>query len=171
MISIIRHNGSNIGGLKPFHFAFIEDVLTCDYNKSTLLCTITLNNNSVWNYIYGTDDSIKLDTDSQETSAGTTYTYKITHLIPKDRRDVEMNLRKMAGRGMIVVSQDKNGVSRVYGNKENPMRCLYKLLKPADVPGYNGWEVSFFGTFSEPAGYHTLTGTLLTEPPNEDSEE
>lgn len=169
MISIIRHTGSNIGGIIPFHFAFIEDILVIDYNKSTLNCAVTLTPDGEWNYIYGTDESIKLETDSQDTQAGTTYTYKFTHLIPKDRREVEASLRQMAGRGIVIVCSDKNGARRVYGNKENPMRCVSKLLKPADVPGYNGWEVSFYGTFSSPAGYHILSGTPLPNPPNDPS--
>jgi hypothetical protein len=153
--------------MKPFHFAFVEDVLTFTFNKSTLYASIVLHEGASWNYIYGTDDSIKLESDTQETGAGTSFMYKITQLIPKDRRDVEVSLRQMTGRKMIIVCQDKNGVTRVYGTKENPMICIYKLLKPAEVEGYNGWELSCYGTFSDPAGYWNLSGTPLPAPPNE----
>ncbi len=161
MEDIFKHSGPNIGGINPVEFVFTEDVesITIDYN--TLAGLITLLSGKEWQYLYGTDGTIQIECKEDDTDAGTKYTYQVKLLIPKDRADVEASLMRLKSKGLITKVHDKNGIIRLFGEIENPMKLSSKLLKPADVPGYNGWEVIISGQFSAPASYISVSRSDL----------
>jgi hypothetical protein len=161
MTNILKHTERNISGLIPMWWVFASDVKTQTINKKTLACSITLNSGAKWNYLYGTNDTIELESEEVDKPAGTQYSYKIKCLIPKDRSAVEIALREMERRGIVLHVTDKNGVIRVYGTSENPMRKASKLKKPANVEGFNGWEVTFQGDFALPAFYGEELSTAV----------
>ena len=165
MSNIIKHEGGNIGGMCPVYWAFASDISGITIDKQTLICTIALATGKKWNILYGTPDSIEMDSEETEKPAGTQYAYKVKMLIPQDRSSVETKLRQMSGRGIILHTTDKNGIVRIFGTPENPVKKVSKLKKPANVDGYNGWEVTFNGDFSLPALYGNAldTGDISTE--------
>lgn len=164
MEDILKHTGSNIGGVNPVQYAAVEDISSITRNEETLITTVTLKSGKSWSYLYASPDSILVESTEEDTDAGTKYTYNIKMMVPKDRSGVEATLRQMNGRGFIVKVHDKNGVVRYFGEIGNPMRKSSKLLKPATVDSFNGWEVAFSGEFSRPAGYNA-TGDLVPEGP------
>jgi len=161
---INKHIGFNVGGLNPVYYAFTEDCDSVTFNKKTFEGIATLKAGKAWNYLYSTDESVQIEADEEITNAGTKYSYKIKQLVPKDRSEVEIQLNKLNGRGLIVKCTDKNGVTRLYGLIGNPMRKLSKRLLPGAMEGFNGWEVTLFGTFSHPAGYVAPTGAVPFPP-------
>lgn len=161
MTNILRHSGSNIGGVNPIFYALVEDINLVTFDKTTFEGTATLKTGKTWSYLYGTDESIQIEAEEQETPSGIKYVYRIRLLIPKDRSSVEIQLKNLNGRGLIVKSQDKNGITRLFGTIENPMRKLGKRLWPAKVEDFNGWEVILFGEFSNPAGYVDVSSALV----------
>jgi hypothetical protein len=148
MTTIEKHDGGNIGGVLPVRFAFKEDITSITINASTLAATMLMKVEPGWNFLYATPDTIKVESDEEDLPAGMKYSYKITMMIPKDRATVEADLMQLNNRGMVIVAHDKNGIARLYGTIENPMRKLSKLNKPANLEEFNGWELVFYGEFS-----------------------
>ena len=153
MGDILRHTGTNIGGIGKVSWVFFEDTAAIRYNEATLCCSVDLKPGRSWNSLYGTPETIQLESEQQDTPAGLKYIYKIKILVPKDRLEVEVELFRMNGRWVILKITDKNGTDRLFGTKENPMKATSRLLKPAMVEGFNGFELLFTGEFSHPSGF------------------
>jgi len=153
MGNILRHTGINIGAISSVSWIFREDVIGFTYNDSSLLCSVTPRIGAGWNSVYGTPETIQLDSEQQDTPAGLKNIYKLKMLVPKDRREVETELLGMNGRLLMVRVTDKNGVIRILGSPENPMKLTCKLLKPPAMEGFNGYELLFSGEMSKPAGF------------------
>jgi hypothetical protein len=154
MGNISRHTGINIGGLNSISWIFREDVGIFSFYVSSLNCLITPKLGKSWNAIYGTPETIQLESEQQDTPAGMKYIYKLKILVPKDRAPVESELYAMVGRRLILKSGDKNGTIRVFGTMDCPMKVTSKLIKPAAMEGFNGYELLFTGEFNHPAAYY-----------------
>jgi len=154
MGNISRHTGINIGGLNSISWIFREDVGIFSFYASSLNCLITPKPGKSWNAIYGTPETIQLESEQQDTPAGIKYIYKLKILVPKDRAPVESELYAMNGRRLIIKSGDKNGTVRVFGTMDSPMKVTSKLIKPAAMEGFNGYELLFTGEFKHPAAYY-----------------
>ncbi len=154
MGNILRHTGINIGGLNSISWIFREDVGIFNFNLSTLNCLISPKPGKSWNAIYGTPETIQLESEQQDTPAGVKYIYKVKSLVPKDRAPVESALYSMIGRRLILKSGDKNGIVRIFGTLDCPMKVTTKILKPAAIEGFNGYEILFIGEFFHPAAYY-----------------
>ena len=154
MGNISRHTGINIGGLNSISWIFREDVGIFSFNLSTLRCLIAPKLGKSWNAIYGTPETIQLESEQQDTPGGMKYVYKLKILVPKDRTPVESKLYNMTGRRLILKSGDKNGTIRIFGTRDCPMKVTSKLLKPAVMEGFNGYELLFTGEFFHPAAFY-----------------
>jgi len=163
-VKVTRHTGSNVGGLHPVQFVFAEDIYSFQINPLTFIAGIILKGGKSWNYLYATPETIQLESKEELTDAGMKYTYQIKMLIPKDRPEVEIILTSMNNRSLVINAIDKNGVSRYFGTKTNPMKKAGKILKPSALEGFNGWEVLFTGEFSSPAAYSSAPGTPVDPP-------
>ena len=157
-MTILRHTGGNIGGVNPVRYIFKEDIASFILNPATLYGSITFKPARSWNYLYGSPESIQVEGKEEDSPAGMKYSYQIKMLIPKDRPDVEVILRNLNNRHLIINVRDKNGVSRYFGTLDCPMKKAGKLIKPSVVDGYHGWEIIFSGDFAEPAAYCDSSG-------------
>jgi len=153
MGDISRHTGINIGGLNTVSWIYREDVAVLTFTDTTLYCGISLKTGRSWNFLYGTPETIQLESEQQDTPAGLKYLYKLKILVPKDRAQVESELFRMTGRCLIVKLTDKNGTTRLFGTIDSPMKMTSKLLKPPTLEGFNGFELLFSGEFQKPAGF------------------
>ena len=63
MANILRHTGINIGGLNPVSWIFREDVAMYSFNDSTLYCLINPKPGKSWSSIYGTPETIQLESE------------------------------------------------------------------------------------------------------------
>jgi len=165
-MTVLRHTGINVGGVNPIQYAFLEDIHTFTVNSDTLIGVIAFMQGKTWNYLYASPDSIQIEGKEEDTKAGMKYTYQIKMLIPKDRTDVEIILRDLNERHLIINAVDKNGMSRYFGTLQSPMKKISKLVKPAGADGYQGWEVVFSGEFSQPSCYSSATSTDPITPPD-----
>ncbi len=154
MGNISRHTGINIGGLNSISWIFRENVGIFSFNLPTISCLIAPKLGKSWNAIYGTPETTQLESEQQDTPGGLKYLYKLKVLIPKDRAPVETELYAMNGRRLILKSGDKNGTVRVFGTMDCPMKVTSKLIKPAAMEGFNGYELLFTGEFTHPAAYY-----------------
>ena len=155
MGNISRHTGINLGGLNPVSWIYREDVAMFNFSDSSLYCLIVPKIGKSWNALYGTPETIQLESEQQDTPGGMKYLYKLKVLVPKDRIGVEAELFRMTGRRLILKVGDKNGTIRILGTMEFPMKITSKLLKPAAMETFNGYELLFTGEFSRPAGFLT----------------
>ena len=162
MGNISRHTGINIGGLNPVSWIYREDVAIFSGSDSSLYCLIVPKIGKSWNALYGTPETIQLESEQQDTPGGMKYLYKLKVLVPKDRITVEAELFRMTGRKLILKVGDKNGTVRILGTMEVPMKLTNKLLKPAAMETFNGYELLFSGEFSRPAGFlQPPTGIII----------
>jgi len=168
MANILRHTGINIGGLNPVSWIFREDVAMFSFNDSTFYCLINPKPGKSWSSIYGTPETIQLESEQQDTPGGMKFLYKLKILVPKDRAPVEAELFRMTGRRLILKAADKNGTIRIFGNMESPMKLSSKLLKPAAMETFNGYELLFSGEFSRPAGFLQLPNGPIPDDENQD---
>lgn len=168
MGTIQRHTGINIGGLNSISWIFREDVGIFKLYPATLNCLITPKSGKSWNAVYGTPETIQLESEQQDTPAGIKYIYKMKILVPKDRAPVETELYAMTGRRLIVKSGDKNCTIRIFGTLDSPMKVTSKLLKPAVIEGFNGYELLFTGEFSTPAAYYLDPNGPIPDDENQD---
>ncbi|MCX6305501.1 MAG: hypothetical protein NT040_11085 [Bacteroidetes bacterium] len=164
-MTVLRHENGNVGGINPIQYTFKEDVESFVINPDTLSGTIVLKHGCNWNYLYGSPESIQLEGKEEDLPAGMRYTYNFKMLIPKDRNQVEIILTQLNQRHLILNAIDKNGVSRYFGTLDSPMKKVGKLLKPATIESYQGWEVLFNGEFSSPAAYAPVTAGVPFDPP------
>ena len=153
MGNISRHSGINIGGIRSVAWIFREDVSVFSFNDLNLYCSVIPKIGGSWNSIYGTPETIQLESEQQDSPAGTKYLYKLKMLVPKDRAPVESELFRMTGRCLIINLTDKNGTIRIFGTMESPMKLTSKLMKPAAMETFNGYELLFAGEFTKPAGF------------------
>ena len=153
MGNIARHTGKNIGGLCRLSWVYQEDVSGITFLLSSLYSQVALKPGKQWNTLYGTPETIQLDSEQQDTPAGMKYIYKVKALVPKDRIAVEAELFRMSSRRLILKVDDKNGTVRFLGTLECPMKLTAKLLKPASLETFNGFELLFSGEFAAPASY------------------
>ena len=158
MGNISRHTGINLGGLNSVSWIFKEDVAGISYNDTTLYCVVNVKPGKSWNSLYGTPETIQLESEQQDMPGGLKYIYKLKILVPKDRASVESELFRMSGRCLIVKVTDKNGTIRIFGTMDIPMKMTSKLLKPLVIEGFNGYDILFSGEFSKPAGFIQSSG-------------
>jgi len=158
MGNISRHTGINIGGLNPVSWIFREDVAGFTFNDTTLYCSVTPKTGKSWSSLYGTPETIQLESEQQDMPGGMKYIYKLKILVPKDRSVVESELFRMTGRQLFVKVTDKNSTIRIFGTMETPMKMISKLLKPLVLEGFNGYDILFSGEFSKPAGFIQSSG-------------
>jgi len=162
MGNISRHTGINLGGLNPVSWIYREDVAIFNFSDLSLYCLIVPKIGKSWNALYGTPETIQLESEQQDTPGGMKYLYKLKVLVPKDRIAVEAELFHMTGRRLILKVGDKNGTVRILGTMEVPMKLTSKLLKPAAMETFNGYELLFSGEFSRPAGFlQPPTGIII----------
>ena len=157
MGNILRHTGINIGGLNLVSWIFRDDVASFAFSAISLSCIVTPKTGKSWNSIYATPETIQLESEQQEMPGGTKYVYKLKLLVPKDRSALASELFRMTGRCLIIKLTDKNGTVRILGTMESPMKLVSKLLKPAVMEAFNGYELNFAGEFSKPAGFQVLS--------------
>ncbi len=153
MGNILRHTGINLGGLNQVSWVYREDIAGFTYNEATLYCLVTLKPDRTWNLLYGTPETLQLESEEQDMPGGMKYLYKLKVLVPKDRPGVEAELFRMNGRQLVVKLTDKNGTIRILGTMESPMKMTSKLTKPASLETFNGYDLLFAGEFSTPAGF------------------
>ena len=153
MTHILKHTGSNIGGINALNFAPDDDFESIDIDLSTLDATYSFIVGGGWRHLYGTPGSIVLKAKEEQTDAGTKYIYSFELLTPKDRKYVEKSLLLIKGQKLVIRAMNKNGTVRLFGTLESPMRVVSKLQWPASVEDYNGYKVVIQGEFSHPAGY------------------
>jgi len=150
---ISEHEGINLGGLHQILWIFTDDVLNFTFHRNSLLYIVNLKPGRSWNYLYTTPETIRIDADEKITPGGVSYSYIVKALVPRDRSNVELLLHQLVERPLIIKALDHNGVTRIFGFPDNPMKKSSKLLKPKEYESYNGYEISFHGEFPYPAGY------------------
>ncbi len=168
MANILRHTGINIGGLNSINWIYREDVGIFSFNPVSLNCLIAPRLGKSWNALYGTPETIQLESEQLDTPGGMKYVYKLKILVPKDRALVETELYAMTGRRLIIKSGDKNGTVRIFGTMDCPMKVTSKILKPAAMEAFNGYELLFTGEFFHPAAYYLEPYGPIPEDENQD---
>ena len=141
-------------------WVYREDVSTINFLPASLYCQVALKPGRQWNILYGTPETIQMESEQQDTPAGIRYLYKVRALVPKDRIAVEAELFRMSARYLILKIEDKNGIVRFLGTPDSPMKLSYKMMKPASLETFNGYELLFSGEFSSPAGYQVISSAL-----------
>lgn len=144
----------NIGGANTVEFTSIlnNPSIPKDNDHKVTEANITLGSGQ-WNTFYATPGSINVDVSEKESDAGTVWETKIKLRYPKDQAAATHTFLQMKNEPQIIKVTDNNLQKTLFGNKNTPMRMRFRILRPGEVSGYNGYEVEFYGTLLYPPYY------------------
>ncbi|HNQ82252.1 MAG TPA: hypothetical protein PKM34_01335 [Bacteroidales bacterium] len=150
MTVISKHTGQNIGGISLIEFAFPYEISAFEIFPG-YIAKVTIPKPNAWKTLYATPHSFSGGGSSENTPAGTLYTYDFKFRCPKDRPDLIEAFHRIQTTGAIFRITDANAQKRIYGTRDNPMVSKSKLLLPGEVQGYNGYEISLSVSTADPA--------------------
>lgn len=156
MADINENIGShNIGGANTVEFISAGKVIDLPYPVDHTIqeSNIQIESGTEWNAFYATPGSIEVNIESEESDAGTIYPVTVRLRYPKDQATVTASFLSMKNNPQIIKVTDNNLVKTLFGNLNTPMRMKFRILKPGEVSGYNGYQVEFTGKLLYPPYY------------------
>jgi len=150
MITINRQEADNISGILKVSFIDVNDIsyIPPQVNHIIAESGILLGNSAAWLELYATPESILFTCAPEETSAGTIYPYSLALRYPRESAAIIAAFEDMARRPMLITIEDANALKKLLGDVKNPMRMMFNPVKPGEAAGYNGYEVTFNGTYT-----------------------
>lgn len=146
---IEKHHGDNLGGVNSFKFAFANSVDTIPpiidgsiHHAVTLLTSPP----SRWFDGYCTEGTMQLKETAKDSEHGEYQEKEFTGIVPKGRPELIDLFNSMADQLFIIDAIDNNGIRRLIGNKEEPLKLKVDFDTKADVPQRNEYRISFKGT-------------------------
>jgi len=156
MADINKSSQDNVGGFNRVRFIDINNIIkindaidhTLDIDDIVIFSNEYFPND--WSTFYGSTETIQLDIETVETDAGKHYEITLRLRYPKDQALITNIFLDMANHAYLILVTNNQGETKLLGNKTSPMRMNFRILSPADIPGYNGYQVEFSGKFTYP---------------------
>jgi hypothetical protein len=146
MRDFIQPFSDNLGGIITFKFIPSEDIDTIEMALNGVIeQEITLKSGKQWYCGYGTLGTIGYTEPGEESPAGTVYKRAFTAFYPKDNSEMNFLFQEMRNRLFVIDYRDSNGLRKVVGGIEEPLKFLSALNTQTDVPGRSGHNISFYG--------------------------
>lgn len=155
MADINKPVSDNIGGSVLVEFcdilnvAGLPDVLNNTIDESLIL----LVTGAVWDKFYGSPETISVTISPESTNAGYKWNVSIKLSYPKDDASITNTFISMAQHAYIIKHTDGNGVKKILGSRDNPMRMKFDINSPGEASGYNGYSVEFSSAYVKPPYY------------------
>lgn len=100
---------------------------------------------------YCSAESLAFEEQMAETQAGNVWQVSIKGFYPKYSESISELMREMSGLRFVSIISDSNGMDRIAGNLQEPLKFRYKLSSGARVADRSGMEFEFFGTCIKPS--------------------
>lgn len=146
MEDINKHCDDNLGGLYYFKFIPVDDVVSIVEPLNSKVCEpVVLNNLARWFNCYATEGTIKYTEEKQQSPHGDYYKAKLTAFIPKDRAEVINQINLMNNKLFVIDYTDNNGLRKLVGTINNPLRFSDNLDTGSNAANRNGFTIEFVG--------------------------
>jgi hypothetical protein len=154
----------NTGGVRALRVWPASNVVIPAYSGSTLLTAITLRDPRNYADIWFPTDSAGFvepeDTDAQ----GDVYKPSLTLEVPKDAPDLQEAIARLrAVRYVVAAYADGNGLTKLVGTPDHPLRFSAGLETGKRATDRNGYPLVFAGQTPTPAPFY-LTQSLGPAP-------
>ena len=145
----------NIGGFNTVEFAFKSNVSSLPDPDGHVMeeDDISIVAGEEWYSFYATQKTIIPDISSKKTDAGTEWSINLKIRFPKEQAVITKTFLDMIERLLLIKLTDNNGVKRLFGTLNIPMKMKFNILNPGEVSGYNGYQVEFETLSSHPPYY------------------
>jgi hypothetical protein len=154
----------NTGGVRALRVWPASNVRLPAYVGSNLTQPITLLNKDNYADIWFQPDSAGFDEPEADDAAGVFYKAQLQLLVLRDAPDLQEAIRQLrAVRYFVLAYADGNGLTKLVGTPDNPLR-LAAGLETGKRPGdRNGYPLTFAGLMPQPAPFY-LTQPLGVAP-------
>lgn len=146
MDDINKFSDDNIGGVLLCRFIPVENVSEIpspiNYSINT---AVVLKSNCRWFDIYGTQGTKEFTEESTQSDAGTSFKKSIKLITPKIRTELDDQFNDMANRLFILDVTDNNGLRKIVGTIDEPLKFKCTATTKADVAQRNEYSIEFFG--------------------------
>lgn len=115
----------NMGGTLFFYFIEIDKILTIPRQYLGKIGLISLKNGNEFESGYAVPGSLELTIDQPPSDQGTVYDIVLSGDYPKPGAQMLAKLNDMLNRKYLVLCKDANGVTRVCGSLQEPLKFSY----------------------------------------------
>ena len=156
MSDVERTDGNdNIGGIKSIEF--IEQyyllAFTVPLNGQVSADDIAFMDDHEWQSFDASPESIKPDISNKDTEHGLLWDIQYTLKFPKQSAVIGSQLAYMEKRPYLLRITDQNNVVTIIGNASEFINMRFIPLNDSSPGSYNGYEVIFYGEFSQAPVY------------------
>lgn len=152
MEDIARHLGDNLGGINSFRYIPISEVLYLSEAIEGKVCEpLTIKAPGRWYDFYATEGTMGFNEVKENSPHGDFYKVRLSGFVPKDRPELIHALNKMRNQKFIIDYTDNNGLRKIIGTIDEPLRLKHSFDTGADVPNRAGTSFEFYGDLRFPS--------------------
>ena len=155
MADINKTDSDNIAGSVLVEFcdllsiAGIPDAVDNTVDESLILLVTA----AAWDKFYGSPETVLITISPENSNAGHIWNVSLKLRYPKDSASVTNTFISMARHTYLIKLTDANGIKKLLGSRDNPMRMVFEILNPGEMSGYNGYQVEFKSAYTKPPYY------------------
>lgn len=153
-MNITKSSEKIVGGVASLRYILVSEVKsfpTIMKYRAVNFEEVVLKNNVEWKTIYFTPETCFAGSESKNDDAGTFYTNTITFQHPGENEDTSLALETLKETPMIAIVKNLNGVEKLFGTPDNPMRLYYDQNTDDAVMKSTGYKITISGAGIYPA--------------------
>lgn len=144
MDDVLKFTDDNLGGIYLFKYIPVDDVESIsDPIDGFIAKEINLKPNSQWFDFYGTEGTMQFTEDPAASNDGTIYNKKLVAITPKHRTELDLLFHQMRNRRFILDIIDNNGLRKIVGSIQEPLKFLSKADTKSQASGRNEYAIEF----------------------------
>ena len=149
--------GDNLGGLICFEFIPKDDVQSVpEVVDGKILKPVVLKAKKYWFKGYGTLGTMGFSEDQDNGDHGAQYNPKMSAVIPKEMAENSALYYEMRHVEFLVKYTNANGLKKLVGTIEEPLKFMASLNTGDDIPKRNQHAISFYGKTTKPAAVYDV---------------
>ena len=145
----------NTGGVRALRVWPASNVVIPAYSGSVLTTPITLRDPRNYADIWFLPDSAGFTEPEDDNAQGDVYKPRLELVVPKDAPDLQEGIARLrAVRHVVAAYADGNGLTKLVGTPENPLRFAAGLETGKRPTDRNGYPLVFAGQTPTPAPFY-----------------
>ena len=153
-MNISKSPQKNVGGVASLSYVLVSEVekfpVIMKY-QAINFDDIVLKDGAEWQTIYFSPETCQTDSENKTDDAGSYYNNTIKADYPAENADASIALESIKDIPMLVIAKNVNGVEKLFGTPENPIRLQYNQPTGESVMKTTGYEISISGAGIYPA--------------------
>ncbi len=144
MDDVKKFEDDNLGGVYLFKYIPADDVQSIsDPIDGFITKEVSLKPDKQWFDFYGTEGTMAFSEDDSNTNDGTLYNKKVIAITPKQRTEIDVLFFKIRNRRFILDLIDNNGLRKIIGSIEEPLKFTNKGDTKNMASGRNEYAIEF----------------------------